>query len=148
MYQQSKKKRKKTKGVFNMAELTRVVVKPKFVELIDALISEKRLIRNRKDATGVFLDLINSGYYDEVFEKNSAKSRHISMEKEKVIRAREHVKEIGIKNIDDALDLIIDFELENEETDFQKEFARFHGVDDEVEEETIDNKEVTKDEEL
>ena len=133
-----------------MAELTRVVVKPKFVELIDALVNEEKLIRNRKDATGVFLDLINSGYYDEVFEKNSAKSRHISMEKEKVIQAREHVKEIGIKNIDDALDLILDYELENEETDFQKEFARFHGidVDDEVEEETTNDKEVTEDESL
>ena len=133
-----------------MAELTRVVVKPKFVELIDALVNEEKLIRNRKDATGVFLDLINSGYYDEVFEKNSAKSRHISMEKEKVIQAREHVKEIGIKNIDDALDLILDYELENEETDFQKEFARFHGIDidDEVEEETTNDKEVTEDESL
>lgn len=135
-----------------MAELTRVVVKPKFVELIDALVNEEKLIRNRKDATGVFLDLINSGYYDEVFEKNSAKSRHISMEKEKVIQAREHVKEIGIKNIDDALDLILDYELENEETDFQKEFARFHGidVDDETDDETDKetDKEVTDDESL
>lgn len=133
-----------------MTKLTRVVVKPRFVELMDGLIDENKLIRNRKDATGVFLDLINSGYYDEVLEENSAKSRHISMEREKVIQAREHVKEIGIKNIDDALDMILDYEVENGTTDFQKEFARFHGigVDDEVEEETNNDKEVTDDESL
>lgn len=133
-----------------MTKLTRVVVKPRFVELMDGLIDENKLIRNRKDATGVFLDLINSGYYDEVLEENSAKSRHISMEREKVIQAREHVKEIGIKNIDDALDMILDYEIENGATDFQKEFARFHGigVDDEVEEETNNDKEVTDDESL
>lgn len=131
-----------------MTKLTRVVVKPRFVELMDGLIAENKLIRNRKDATGVFLDLINSGYYDEVLEENSAKSRHISMDREKVIQARERVKEIGIKNIDDALDMIFDYEVKEGATDFQKEFARFHGigVDDETTDET--DKEVTDDESL
>lgn len=125
---------------------TKIKMKKEYVDVLDGTVDNYEIIPNRIDFLGVITNLIANGYYDDVILSNKSEMRNVNASSESVKKAREHIKELGISSLNEVLEMIINFEIENARTDFGEEYAKMNGVA--VEEETINDKEVTEDEEL
>ena len=115
-----------------------------YVDVLDNTIENYEIIPNRLEFLGVITNLITNGHYDDVILNNKSEMRNVDASSERVKKAREHIKDLGVSSLSEVLEMIIDFEIENARTDFGKEYAKMNGVVFEEEK----TKEVTDDESL
>lgn len=92
---------------------------------MDDLVKESAVISNRNELLSTLLYKIRKGDYDETFKNEIANQRLINIESDESKETRKYVKERGIKNLAEAIDILMIAESEKEErTDFDEEFVK------------------------
>lgn len=108
-----------------MKRYSKLTLSEEVVEEMDELVKESAVISNRNDLLSTLLYKIRKGDYDETFKNEIANQRLINIESNESKETRKYVKERGVKNLREAIDILLIAENEKEEkTDFDEEFVK------------------------
>lgn len=106
-----------------MTKRLQVTVQKKFDKGLELISGNDKLIPSKTKAAELFLHLINTGHYDDVLRKSEIDKRVVNMPADEVKKAREHVKQLGITKLGDALNEIINYEYETGATDLDEMYV-------------------------
>lgn len=102
-----------------MGKYTKIQIPENVKDNIDVIIKQNPLINQRFDAIKVLLTLIANGYYDETLQNEKDKEVTINAPSELNKEAKIHLRKLGYTRMSDALNVVIQSQIENDVTDLE-----------------------------
>lgn len=95
---------------------TTLLMDKKAIVKTDELLNQLKLVSNRKNLYTLICNLISEGYYDDQITLNKTNVSRVYVGKEEAQAAREHVKKLGSNKLNEVIEQILEYELEQDDS--------------------------------